>query len=193
MISRCIAPIYDPWPRSSEVRSLIMPSPFRLGHYQTTNFLCPQSWVVYWCNTPTNHDLYITHMLYNDTRILCVCVCPTWGIRNWRSYCHAFYTILKSFAWQVEQTAFQAYTAHGLRKKPSEVFLQLHAEFHTWTVTFPVTLGRKNLAHYSKAFGAFLKGMHWWTHPPHHGWHSCYCFLREWATDTSQYEKLITQ
>ena len=46
-----------------------------------------------------------------------------------------------------------------LEKKPLEVFRQLCAESRARTVTFLVTLGRMNLAHQSKAFGTFLKGM----------------------------------
>ena len=71
---------------------------------------------------------------------------------------------------------------HAVReKKPLEVFSQLRAESRARTVTFPVTLDRINLAHYNKAFGTFSKGVCWRTRPPHHGYHSCYCFLREWA------------
>ena len=47
----------------------------------------------------------------------------------------------------------------GLREKPLEVFRQLRAESRARTVTFPVTLGRMNLAYYNKAFGTFSKDM----------------------------------
>ena len=36
-------------------------------------------------------------------------------------------------------------------KKPVEVLCQLRAKFRARTITFPVTLGRMNLAHYNKA------------------------------------------
>ena len=78
-------------------------------------------------------------------------------------------------------------------KKPLEAFRQLLTEFHACTITLPVTLGRMNLPNDKKAAWTFSKGMHWRTCPAHHGYHCWYCFLREWATDTSQYEKLITR
>ena len=39
-----------------------------------------------------------------------------------------------------------------------------------------------------------MKGTHWRTRPSHNKYHtcSCYCFLREWDIDPTQYEKLIT-
>ena len=58
---------------------------------------------------------------------------------------------------------------------------------------FQVTLRRMNLAHYMKAFVTFLNGMRWRIRPPHHGYYSCYCYIREWDICTSQYEKLITR
>ena len=61
---RCIAPIYKPRPWSFEVCSSIKLEPEGQGCYWTTNFLWPWSRVIYWCNTPTNHDLYITYILY---------------------------------------------------------------------------------------------------------------------------------
>ena len=52
--------------------------------------------------------------------------------------------------------------------------------------------GRMNLVHIKKVYAIFSKGMSWRTRPPHHRCYSCYCHLREWVTDTSQYKKLIT-
>ena len=78
-------------------------------------------------------------------------------------------------------------------RKASQVFHQLRAKSRARTVTFPVTLGRMNVAHYNKAFGTFRR-----VFVEGHALHitgtiSCYCFLHEWAINTSKYEKLITQ
>ena len=112
-----------------------------------------------------------------------VSVCPTWDVWNGRSYHHAVYTILKSFAWQGAQTAFWAYTMHGSREKAFETLLPDPHPSRARTVTLPVTLGRMNLPLCKKAIGTFLKGMHWTTCPSHHRYHSCYCFLCEWGID----------
>ena len=52
---------------------------------------------------------------------------------------------------------------------------------HHYTSGYP---GRMNLAHCKKAIETFSKGMRWRTHPPHHKYHRCYCFLCDWAIDT---------
>ena len=90
---------------------------------------------------------------------------------------------------RVGQTAFRPYMMCASREKALESFLP----FTRCAVSFLVTLGRMNLVHYKKVFGTFSKGMRWRTRPPHHRYYSCYCYLREWATDTSHYEKLITR
>ena len=79
---------------------------------------------------------------------VCMCVCPTWDIRNGTSYRHAAYTILKNFAWLVAQTACRAYTTRDSREKLLKNFRQLLAKFRARTATLPVTLNRMNLAHY---------------------------------------------
>ena len=111
---------------------------------------------------------------------VCVCVCPTWDIRNGSLYHHTAYTILKSFLLQVLHSAFQTYTMHGLREKPLKVLPQLCNESCAVTVTLPITLGWMNLAYYKKSFGILMKGMRWRTFPPHHWYRSYHSFLREW-------------
>ena len=84
----------------------------------------------------------VCKILYNNTRILgvcvfvCLCVCQTWDIRNGRSYRNDAYTILKSFAWRVAQTALRAYTTRGSREKafgtysPVTSRIPMHASLH---------------------------------------------------------------
>ena len=83
-------------------------------------------------------------VLYNNTHTLCVCVCVcvclTWDIWNGRSYRHAAYTILKSFAWRVAQTAFRAYMTSGSREKAYERFSPVTCQFpymHRYTSGYP--------------------------------------------------------
>ena len=110
-------------------------------------------------------------------RCVCVClsVCPTWDIQNGRSYCHAAYTILKSFDWRVAQPAFRAYTTHGLREKAFGIIfasyarISVHAPLHfrlLWAGwILPTTWHLLN--HFSKVT---LRR----TRPLHHSYHSCY-------------------
>ena len=72
MVRRCIAPIYDPRPRSEEVCSSITLEPEGRVRYWTTNFLWPRSRVEYWCNSPTNHDLY---NIYYDIQAWILHIC----------------------------------------------------------------------------------------------------------------------
>ena len=55
---------------------------------------------------------------------------------------------------------FQAYMTNGSREKAFGILRQLLTEFRARTVTFLVTPGRVNPAHYNKAIGTFSKGTH---------------------------------
>ena len=70
------------------------------------------------------------------------------------------------------------------KRKSLKFFHQLCTDSCAHTVSLPVTLCQMNLTHYRKAVGTFPKGMCWKTRGPHHRYHSCYCFLCEWAIDT---------
>ena len=119
---------------------------------------------------------------------MCVlCVCPTWDIRNGRSYRHAAYNILKSLVWRLAQTAFRAYTLGDWREKAFEMSSPVARPIpyaHRYTSgcpeqdeSCPLHQSRWNILE-----GYALKDT-----PPHHTNHSYYCFLREWAIDTSPY------
>ena len=127
----------------------------------------------------------------------CACVCVCVFVPPEISETGDHITLLVILSWRgssgmLHKLLFKLTRCWVWEKKPLKRFHQLHAESRTRTVTFPVTLGRMNLADYNKAIGTFLNGTHWSTHPPHYGCQSCYCFVREWAIDTSQCEKLIT-
>ena len=124
---------------------------------------------------------------------LCLCVCVRPEISR-TGGCIATLLILswRALPGELHKLLLEP-TRHAVwKKKPLEAFRQLRIESHACTVILPITLGRKNLAHYQKAVGTFSKGMRWRTHPQNHGYHSCCCFLREWAIITPQYEKLLT-
>ena len=143
-------------------------------------------------------ECHITKASHAIIGVFCACVfvsvCPTWDIHNERSYHHIAWTILKSFAWRGTQTAFEAYTMHGLREKAFESFKPVnvanpvHARLHfqlPWAGwILPTT--RKSFEHSGRVC---IEG-----HALHiMGTIVTICFLREWARDISQYEKLITQ
>ena len=120
---------------------------------------------------------------------VCVClpvrlsVCPTRDLGNGTLYCPASFASVKSFSWRVAQAAFQAYMTHGSRGKVFGTFCQVTRWRPCMHVTLPVTRVSMNLAHHLNAIGTFSKVTRWRARPPHHGYHSWYCFLRERVMD----------
>ena len=109
-----------------------------------------------------------------------VCVCPLRDLRNGMSYCCTSFINAKRFSWWVAQTAFQAYKTRSSRGKVFGTFC-------------PVYMLKAVHAHYTSGYRGqeescpplehCWKVMHWRTRPPHHGYHSWYCFLRERVAD----------
>ena len=94
-------------------------------------------------------------ILYNNTHFRHLCVCSTWDIQNGRSCYYASYTVLKSFAWRITQTAYWAYTTCSLREKVFASFAPVVRRIpctHCYNSSYP---GRMNLAHYKKVVKNF--------------------------------------
>ena len=128
------------------------------------------------------HTSYIIILVFSVS--VGLCPCPTWDILNERLHHHAAYIVLKSFAWWVAQTPFRAYTTCGSREKAFRSFLPVMDWIpctHHYTSSYPE---QDESCPLQEALGTFSKDTRRRTRPPHHQYHSCYCFLCEWVIDT---------
>ena len=104
--------------------------------------------------------------------VLCVSVCLLQDLGNGRLYRCTSYAGLKRFSWPVAQTAFQAYTMHGLRG----VFGTFQQVTH-WSpcthVTLPSYTGQDESCPPLERCRNILE---------RHGYHSSYCFYQKKST-----------
>ena len=138
------------------------------------------------------------HQLWEESRARTVTFLVTLGRMNLAPYHKAFGTFSKGMHWRTcpphnglscTKCFSNLYNVQFERKslwkffcqlRPAQLLFQLPCAGWMWPTT-------------RKPFGTFSRCMRWRTHPPHYGYYSCYCFLCQWATVTSQYEKLITR
>ena len=127
-------------------------------------------YVSYWqCNCYRFVSWEDVCLSYIIIRVFCVCVCLPVCLSNLRyqerkvvsprCLCH-----LEELRLARCINCFSSlYDMWFERNMLWKFFCQLRTESLAHTVTFPVTLGKMNLAHYNKAFVTFSKGMRWRT------------------------------